>query len=660
VGLQGRGEISLEGPAHRGLGLPFVERALETGVGFLLRFSPFAIFRTDNKIVRLLASVKLTVVLLIAVGLACILGTLIPQADAIGGSPQRIYAIYVSRYGPRLHRLFNALSFYRVYSSWWFSALLLGLVANMLVCTLRRWRRRWNQVGFQLTHLSIIFLLAGVLVGLHGREGMMRIYEGEASDTILLDWKPRVASTFEQAKRLARELADEGGGARLRLGFSIHLDDFEVRREREPLDLLRVQSVRGGPVRSYNIAFQKRIARAAGELFDIEVLETAPAIRKVSRVVEGRSGRGDPAAEFEITAGGRRQTFWIFSTPPHNRLILTDEGEIEYRRCRSVEEMNRLLAAENVPTVLSTDTIRVAVGSRAPLALPLRLGLVQRIEGSSATVEALRFLPDWKMNPKTREVFSASGERRNPAVLVRVAAGGRAVEQWLFSRFPDFARPVDLGGTPMTLQFDEAEQRRRHFVRVLDCNGAAEHYLQHYVGGRLVETVEAGEGRALSLPGGIELRPLRWLENAEIETAEEEDPNNFEALLLLRDRSTGRTERLRVRSGRLVSRGPLRFALEREYPIAQFVSHVRVIDNGRVVLKKDIQMNDPLRYRGYVFYQASYDAEAGDASPYTILSVKSDPGVWFVYAGFAMMTLGLVIVFYINPLFGKRRREVDR
>jgi len=37
-----------------------------------------------------------------------------------------------------------------------------------------------------------------------------------------------------------------------------------------------------------------------------------------------------------------------------------------------------------------------------------------------------------------------------------------------------------------------------------------------------------------------------------------------------------------------------------------FVSHVKVLDEGRVVIEKDLRVNDPLSYRGLTFYQSNY------------------------------------------------------
>ena len=81
-----------------------------------------------------------------------------------------------------------------------------------------------------------------------------------------------------------------------------------------------------------------------------------------------------------------------------------------------------------------------------------------------------------------------------------------------------------------------------------------------------------------------------------------------------------------------------------------FISKVTIFKDGREIMKKDIRVNEPLRFGGYTFFQSSYDTERLSWSG---IQVAKDPGVGVVYAGFVMLTVGLVIIFYINPLVKK-------
>jgi cytochrome c biogenesis protein ResB len=73
-------------------------------------------------------------------------------------------------------------------------------------------------------------------------------------------------------------------------------------------------------------------------------------------------------------------------------------------------------------------------------------------------------------------------------------------------------------------------------------------------------------------------------------------------------------------------------------PIKQFRSKVAIIENNRIVSRQSIEVNAPLRWKGYTLYQAGYDPENAGFSN---LLVSSDPGVPVVYTGFLLLTAGL-------------------
>jgi cytochrome c biogenesis protein len=76
--------------------------------------------------------------------------------------------------------------------------------------------------------------------------------------------------------------------------------------------------------------------------------------------------------------------------------------------------------------------------------------------------------------------------------------------------------------------------------------------------------------------------------------------------------------------------------------IKQFRSDLGVVENGVVVSRKSINVNNPLRWRGYTVYQSGWDPE----NPrYSNLLVSRDPGTPLVYLGFLLLPLGLCWTF---------------
>lgn len=89
-----------------------------------------------------------------------------------------------------------------------------------------------------------------------------------------------------------------------------------------------------------------------------------------------------------------------------------------------------------------------------------------------------------------------------------------------------------------------------------------------------------------------------------------------------------------------------------------YESHVYVPEQGDVV----ISMNEPLKYRGFTFYQASFQADEQGKPTMSILSVNWDPGRWLKYLGSLLIVLGVIVMFYFRKLgyyqWGKKNEVI--
>jgi len=90
-----------------------------------------------------------------------------------------------------------------------------------------------------------------------------------------------------------------------------------------------------------------------------------------------------------------------------------------------------------------------------------------------------------------------------------------------------------------------------------------------------------------------------------------------------------------------------KFFLRYRRIISDYISELEVIKNSKVVAKKDIEVNHPLHFGGYHFYQHSYDAPLGR---FTILMVVSDSGLNIVYAGFLLLCIGVFWQLWLRRL----------
>jgi len=116
-----------------------------------------------SAIFRFFASLKLAVILLAVLIIASIAGT-----------------IYESSFDAKVARAY-------VYGAPWFNLWLILLAANLAVSAFSRWPWRKHHVAFLITHLGIITLLTGSLIGrVSGIEGTLTLFKGEAPTSHLL------------------------------------------------------------------------------------------------------------------------------------------------------------------------------------------------------------------------------------------------------------------------------------------------------------------------------------------------------------------------------------------------------------------------------------------------------------------------------------------
>jgi cytochrome c biogenesis protein len=84
-------------------------------------------------------SVRLTIVLLAAIALGALLGTIIPQQEAAEAVSSRLHPVLLS--------VFQAFQLFDVYHSAWFTLLLVLLAAKLIACSLNRFPAAWNFYG---------------------------------------------------------------------------------------------------------------------------------------------------------------------------------------------------------------------------------------------------------------------------------------------------------------------------------------------------------------------------------------------------------------------------------------------------------------------------------------------------------------------------------
>lgn len=80
---------------------------------------------------------------------------------------------------------------------------------------------------------------------------------------------------------------------------------------------------------------------------------------------------------------------------------------------------------------------------------------------------------------------------------------------------------------------------------------------------------------------------------------------------------------------------------------ASYESDVDVPGRGMVT----ISMNEPLKFGGYTFYQASYEQDEMGKPTASVLSVNYDPGRWIKYIGCLILVAGSAMLFWFRQYF---------
>jgi hypothetical protein len=78
--------------------------------------------------------------------------------------------------------------------------------------------------------------------------------------------------------------------------------------------------------------------------------------------------------------------------------------------------------------------------------------------------------------------------------------------------------------------------------------------------------------------------------------------------------------------------------------VRDYISELEIVKDGQVVAAKDIEVNHPLHYGSYHFYQHSYGEDT--LGEYTVLMVVSDSGLNLVYGGYLMLVAGVLWHFW--------------
>ena len=125
----------------------------------------------------ILSSMKTALFLLLLLGAASAVGTLIPQGELPG--------FYVERYGVAGARIIQALALDHLFSARWYICIGLLLTTSILICSSRRIKRRVSKrnVVSVIAHCGVVAVFVGALISLNlGQSEYLQIGIGDTAD----------------------------------------------------------------------------------------------------------------------------------------------------------------------------------------------------------------------------------------------------------------------------------------------------------------------------------------------------------------------------------------------------------------------------------------------------------------------------------------------
>lgn len=594
-----------------------------------------------KKVWKFFCSVKLTVILFILILIPSIIGTIILQNAE---SPTK----YLETYGPTWDAIFRFFGFYDVYHDSRFIILLVLLALNSFACTINRLRFQWNRLGTMMTHFGLLFILVGALIGaIWGEKGFMEIREGQTTDQMSVGQTNTAMATVP---------------------FKVKLVDFVLEKEEKPEFHLLVLDVKTNKKQSYTLGGGEtlQLPRSRWAKFDtllglpshpsgsIKIEKLIPNAAMVSTVSEGPEKTGVSAMEFRLIGKDKEERQFVLSKL-ENPLVFGQAqlgvGYLKVGDKRAVDEaLNKALSlygANNQIEITLPET-------GAKKTYPATVGSKFKVEGTKYSVEVLRYEPDFVISG--REFTSRSALPNNPAIQLRITGPSGAREQWFFSKFPTMHTPGDM---PFELVFkmNPHLSNMADFVLVLNPSDGSQPVLAGIHEGKLVSRRNVELGKSANIENTeYKIVINKFIENANIISKLEERPDlpGKPALEISVKHGGSPTPYYLPEETPVDVPGYRVMYMGAENRIKDYISNLQVFNGGNMVAEKKIRVNDPLHYGGYTLYQSSYREE--DDLSWTVLEVKKDPGVSFVYTGFSVLIVGMTIIFYINPLLRRTKK----
>lgn len=593
--------------------------------------------KKKNWLWELLSSVKLAVVVIFLIAVACILGTFIVQG--------RNTSEYTARYGKFWTAIVEGAQFNDVFHSYWFSVLLLLLCVNLFVCAVKRWRNTILQLGFLATHLSMILIMVGCLFdGWFGSKGAVNMIEGQAIDFYY---------AFDEAQ------------TKIPLDFKVLLEDFELEKHEPKFELI-TYTKKNDKERtiSTEIGLDQKVAFSD---YKVTVKKFVPNAELEHEAINTSKEVTNPAVFTKLYNSGRLLVEgWLIAKNRYWYDYKRKDVRFEYLWAENAEELEKLVAAD-VKEVLTKEEPKLTVilkDRNQQMTLPFKVGEHYTVANTEYHVQVEEYVKDFAN--KNLPIAQQTGDNQAANVSIHGPQGDES--RWIFANYPDWDGMHATKYSNIKLVFEPAGSAKaiRHFVKLIQSADAG-NKLVYLKDGKVAQNITWELGKPYDIGDtGVVVELEKFYPSFGMKQnvkQNDEAPANPAIYVETKGPLGNVSEWMFGKDERVWWYKDANLALlykEAREMIKDFKSTLTVIEDGKPVMTKVIEVNSPLSYKGIDFYQANYDP---NNPKFSGIQISSHPGIAIVYSGFIILCIGITFIFYVKPLIKnirKKKRELEK
>ncbi len=544
-----------------------------------------------------------------------------------------------------------------IYTSGWLGFVFFAFTVSLVAATLRKYPWRVDQTGWIVVHLALVMIIVGSMMSFWAkREGELILGEGEAASSFLAENQTRIV--LEEAREVSGRLSWR------------KLDEAICRFDGNPAAMEPQEEL--------------SLAGPSDQTFEVKVLRWFPDARKSEELSDdAKEPLFGVSGTIEMPGGGMSRPFTLSEDGGE-----TGDPTLLSMACRRVvdEEAATLLRQSGAgfgaleildpaDKVLLRVPLEPGAMDAAMAARPVPFDV--EIPGTGIHAVGKALYANWQLDGTTSErrpVDASPDDPRNPALALMLKGPRGEDVRWAFSWYPDLLPP-----TPERNVYSDLRVRLRWFALPKGAlwfvaRAGAEPFWAFRSRSGEVRHGPVTAGKALELGIPLSITPSRMyshLARREVWNFAGYSPQQSVAEVQIKHPGGETTawlplqestsfecgeEMYRLRWQR--TREPIPFTLKLHdfrrdfYPgsanESTFESYLRLSDDDRFRSGADIKidMNHPLRFKGWRLFQARYSTENGET---TILQVNRDPGLPVIYPACALLSLGMVLVFFQKP-----------